>query len=233
MFPGYQKVPRSPTPLIGKTPKSDSEMRRKPLGTYRDEGEVLVRVLSDADSLFVACQGLTLHYKLSLSGSSPRSLSSAIAFLEPIKLGIGRINLEKPVLSVLSKTQSHLHRSFSNQFHISSLYAPLLGGSEELPVLNLDAPADNNETDKLNSVNLQPDDKDLGHFGVVLVHGFGGGVFSWRHVMGVLARQIGCTVAAFDRPGWGLTSRLRRKDWEGKELSNPYTLETQVILDFA
>lgn len=230
VFPGYQKVPRSPTPLIGKTPKSDSEMRRKPLGTYRDEGEVLVRVLSDADSLFVACQGLTLHYKLSLSGSSPRSLSSAIAFLEPIKLGIGRINLEKPVLSVLSKTQSHLHRSFSNQFHISSLYAPLLGGSEELPVLNLDAPADNNETDKLNSVNLQPDDKDLGHFGVVLVHGFGGGVFSWRHVMGVLARQIGCTVAAFDRPGWGLTSRLRRKDWEGKELSNPYTLETQVDL---
>ncbi|KAJ6802533.1 uncharacterized protein M6B38_192045 [Iris pallida] len=63
-----------------------------------------------------------------------------------------------------------------------------------------------------------------------LVHGFGGGVFSWRHVMGVLARQIGCTVVAFDRPGWGLTSRPRRKDWEDRQLANPYKLESQVDL---
>lgn len=48
--------------------------------------------------------------------------------------------------------------------------------------------------------------------------------------MGVLARQVGCTVVAFDRPGWGLTSRPRRKDWEEKQLPNPYKLETQVDL---
>ncbi|KAK1548761.1 hypothetical protein Q3G72_015267 [Acer saccharum] len=48
--------------------------------------------------------------------------------------------------------------------------------------------------------------------------------------MGALARQIGCTVAAFDRPGWGLTSRPRQKDWEEKELHNPYKLEAQVDL---
>ena len=63
---------------------------------------------------------------------------------------------------------------------------------------------------------------------VVLVHGFGGGVFSWRHVSGVLARQLGVTVVAFDRPGWGLTSRPRRKDWEERRLPNPYKLESQV-----
>ena len=79
---------------------------------------------------------------------------------------------------------------------------------------------------RINSGNLEQDVEANGQFGIVLVHGFGGGVFSW---MGVLARQIGCTVAAFDRPGWGLTSRPRQKDWEEKELHNPYKLDAQVI----
>ncbi|PKI71147.1 hypothetical protein CRG98_008445 [Punica granatum] len=48
--------------------------------------------------------------------------------------------------------------------------------------------------------------------------------------MGMLARQADCPVVAFDRPGWGLTSRLRRKDWEEKDLPNPYKLENQVDL---
>lgn len=48
--------------------------------------------------------------------------------------------------------------------------------------------------------------------------------------MGTLACQVGCTVAAFDRPGWGLTPRLEKKDWEEKQLPNPYKLETQVDL---
>ncbi|KAF6170984.1 hypothetical protein GIB67_014801, partial [Kingdonia uniflora] len=30
------------------------------------------------------------------------------------------------------------------------------------------------------------------NIGIILAHGFGGGVFSGRHVMGVLARQVGC-----------------------------------------
>lgn len=39
--------------------------------------------------------------------------------------------------------------------------------------------------------------------GVVLVHGFGGGVFAWRHVMEPLAMQLQCRVVAFDRPAFG------------------------------
>ena len=39
--------------------------------------------------------------------------------------------------------------------------------------------------------------------GIVLVHGFGGGVFSWRHVMEALAMQCHCRVIAFDRPAFG------------------------------
>ncbi|KAI4329300.1 hypothetical protein L6164_021582 [Bauhinia variegata] len=80
VFSGYTKVPRSPTPSEGRTPKSDSEIRRKPLGTVRD-GELPLRLFTDSDCSFVTCQGITLHCKLSLPGSPPRSLSST-NFLE-------------------------------------------------------------------------------------------------------------------------------------------------------
>ncbi|KAK8664206.1 hypothetical protein V6N13_084004 [Hibiscus sabdariffa] len=242
VFSGFQKVPRSPTPSAGKTPKSDSEARRKPFGQSHDEGELPARLLADIDSLFITLQGLTIHYKLSFPGSPPRSLSST-TFLEPKvsftpEVALGRLKLDRKVLSLSSKTQSHrLQRSYSNKFHSSSLYAPLLDGpptspvlSEDIPVFRLDDSDAQVETSHLNPGTLEQDIEANGEFGIVLVHGFGGGVFSWRHVMEVLARQVGCSVAAFDRPGWGLTSRPSRTDWEGKELPNPYKLETQVDL---
>ncbi|KAJ9537749.1 hypothetical protein OSB04_030482 [Centaurea solstitialis] len=63
---GYAKVPRSPTPTAGRTPKSDSEIKRKPFGLGRNDGELPVRLLADVDSLFMGWQGLTIHYKLSM-----------------------------------------------------------------------------------------------------------------------------------------------------------------------
>ncbi|XP_071691957.1 uncharacterized protein [Rutidosis leptorrhynchoides] len=214
---GYPKVPRSPTPTAGKTPKSDSEIRRKPVGQVRNDGELPVRLLADVDSLFMGWQGITLHYKLSMPSPPSRTLSSTL--------------LERPLLNVIPKTH-HLRRSFSNQIHTSPLYAPLLDGTDspdEIPVFNLDEITDENWNSKpvvyhspeqVHEVNNQ--------FGIVLVHGFGGGVFSWRHVMGVLSRNVNCIVAAFDRPGWGLTSRPRREEWETNNLPNPYMLDTQV-----
>lgn len=232
----FQKVPRSPTPCSGKASKSESETKRKP----RDEGELPIRFLADIDSLFVPCQGLTVHYKISLPESTlSRSLTST-TFLEshssgsPRQVSPGRLKLDRPPLVVPAKSHYNLHRSFSNQFQSNSLYAPLLAGqgtspffSDEIPALSLDD--GNNEAGLPNSVNLEGGEE-VGKFGIVLVHGFGGGVFSWRHIIGVLARQVGSTVVAFDRPGWGLTSRPRRKDWEGKQLPNPYKLESQVDL---
>jgi pimeloyl-ACP methyl ester carboxylesterase len=38
---------------------------------------------------------------------------------------------------------------------------------------------------------------------IVLLHGFGGGVFAWRHVLEPLAAAVGVRVVAFDRPGFG------------------------------
>lgn len=158
-----------------------------------------------------------------MSGSPPRSLSTTTIF-------------DRPSVNVLSRTQYHLHRSFSNKYPSSSLYAPLLDGSptspvlsEDIPILSLDSPVEMDEVSTSSSPPAAEHDLEAnGQIGIVLVHGFGGGVFSWRHVMGVLARQVGCTVAAFDRPGWGLTSRPCQKDWEVNQLPNPYKLENQV-----
>ncbi|KAK7325209.1 hypothetical protein VNO77_29367 [Canavalia gladiata] len=240
VFSGYQKAPRSPVPLGGKTPKSDSETKRRPFGAARDE-ELPVRLLADSDSLFLTCQGLTLHYKLSLPGSPPLNLSStsliessSICCTSSMAGGLPKLN--RHLLSFSPKIQRQLYRSYSNQFHGSSLYAPLLDGpvttplvSDDIPLLHLDE-IHEDDTVKSDSLPLEQSLEGIGQVGIVLIHGFGGGVFSWRHVMGSLARQSNCTVAAFDRPGWGLTSRLRREDWEKKELPNPYKLESQVDL---
>ncbi|XP_068642923.1 uncharacterized protein [Aristolochia californica] len=42
----------------------------------------------------------------------------------------------------------------------------------------------------------------------ILLHGFGASVFSWHRVMKPLARLAGAKVLAFDRPAFGLTSRV-------------------------
>lgn len=241
LLSAYQKMPRSPVPSTAKTtPKSDSEIRKKPYGLARYEGALPVRLLADIDSLFTTCQGFTLHYKISMPSSPPRSLSST-TFVEPNRsctpqLGMNRVNVDRP-LNALSKTQHNLSRSFSNHFHSSSLYDPLLESlacsavsADEIPPLSLDSMDDKDEIGDLSPLKLDSDLRASGECGIVLVHGFGGGVFSWRHVMGTLARQVGRTVAAFDRPGWGLTPRLQRKDWEEKQLPNPYRLDTQVDL---
>ena len=63
---------------------------------------------------------------------------------------------------------------------------------------------------------------------LVLLHGMGASVFSWREVMAPLAR-LG-TVIAFDRPGFGLTSRPMPGEWKGE---SPYAAESQARLTVA
>jgi pimeloyl-ACP methyl ester carboxylesterase len=59
---------------------------------------------------------------------------------------------------------------------------------------------------------------------LLLLHGFGASTFSWREVLAPLG-ELG-TVAAFDRPAFGLTERP--VTWS--EGANPYTAEAQVEL---
>jgi pimeloyl-ACP methyl ester carboxylesterase len=58
---------------------------------------------------------------------------------------------------------------------------------------------------------------------IILLHGFGASVFSWKEVMGPLS-SLG-TVYAYDRPGFGFTERPLLSDWQGE---NPYSLTGQV-----
>ncbi len=57
---------------------------------------------------------------------------------------------------------------------------------------------------------------------LILLHGFGASVFSWREVLDPLS-ELG-TVVAYDRPAFGLTERPLT--WEGE--NNPYSPDAQV-----
>ncbi|KAJ0231028.1 AB hydrolase-1 domain-containing protein [Hirschfeldia incana] len=252
VFSSYQqKVPRSPIPLVRKVSKTDGgEVRRKLLPSStssHDGGELSVRVLADLDSLFVTVAGLSVHYKISTPGSPSPSLSSvssstllpppeANSMLNVPEAMAGRLKLDRKLLSMVTrnKLNHHHHKSCSSLFNnsSSSLHDPLLETSPTSPLLFKDTPEEAcPEDDVVNASSCEqhdPSDGSSGQFGVVLVHGFGGGVFSWRNVMASLAHQLGCVVTAFDRPGWGLTARPHLKDLEDRDLPNPYTLENQV-----
>ncbi|KAI7757835.1 hypothetical protein M8C21_019282 [Ambrosia artemisiifolia] len=214
LFPfGKAKLPRSST-SADMSWKSDNKTRQKQSRVDHNDQELPIKLLADVDSLFMVWNNLTIHYKLHIPNPPSRTLSSTTL-------------LDNPSLNSVPKPQNHLRRSYSIQFQDSSIYAPLLddtSSNEEMSVLNVDE--GNNGYFSSKSVQKVPEVS--GKFGVVLVHGFGGGVFSWRHVMAVMSRQVNCVVASFDRPGWGLTSRPRRDDWEANKLPNPYMLDTQV-----
>ncbi|XP_042063354.1 uncharacterized protein LOC121807203 [Salvia splendens] len=224
IFTGYQKVPRSPTP-VGKSFRSESVTRRRSPGLVLDDGELPVSLLADKDSLFLSCLGLTVHYKIHMPGSPSRSLSSTTLF-------------DAPSLSIPLKTPYSLRRSISNQFYSSRspLETPLLAStptspiSEDMPSLSLHESFEEVELSKLGSPMIERNGDVVENCGIVLIHGFGGGVFSWRKIISTLAGRAGCPVVAFDRPGWGLTSRPVKNDWEENQSSNPYKLDSQVDL---
>ncbi|XVE90935.1 hypothetical protein DITRI_Ditri20bG0115400 [Diplodiscus trichospermus] len=66
---------------------------------------------------------------------------------------------------------------------------------------------------------------------MILLHGFGASVFSWNKVMKHLAHLTGSKVLAFDRPAFGLTSRLNTfgtQISDAKRL-NPYSMAFSVL----
>jgi len=63
---------------------------------------------------------------------------------------------------------------------------------------------------------------------LILLHGFGGSVFSWKKSWDRLQQQHKSSILAFDRPGFGLTSRPSAGEWE----HNPYTQRYSLMLLF-
>ncbi|KAJ0101581.1 hypothetical protein Patl1_06798 [Pistacia atlantica] len=71
-------------------------------------------------------------------------------------------------------------------------------------------------------------------FPMILLHGFGASVFSWNRVMKPLAGVTGSKVLAFDRPAFGLTSRVfsfqrSTPDTEDKKSLNPFSMAFSVL----
>ncbi|KAL2526869.1 alpha/beta-Hydrolases superfamily protein [Abeliophyllum distichum] len=69
---------------------------------------------------------------------------------------------------------------------------------------------------------------------MILLHGFGASVFSWNRVMKPLAQVIGSKVLAFDRPAFGLTSRVNSVEHsspvnQDNRPLNPYSMMFSVL----
>ena len=58
---------------------------------------------------------------------------------------------------------------------------------------------------------------------LLLLHGFGASTFTWSKVIGSLSEYY--TVIAYDRTGFGLTSRPMPGEWRGE---TPYSAESQA-----
>ncbi|XP_014522607.1 uncharacterized protein LOC106779086 isoform X3 [Vigna radiata var. radiata] len=69
---------------------------------------------------------------------------------------------------------------------------------------------------------------------MILLHGFGASVFSWKQVMKPLAEVAGSKVLAFDRPAFGLTSRVNLSKHPSSETEdtkplNAYSMAFSVL----
>lgn len=207
-------------------------------------------MLADYDSQFMSCKGLVIHYKL-IDGSLFKNQDTVMSSYDgrDAYQSAGNYLPESPPL--FPSTWNPLLRAPTASSLRISVQTPLLSNqSSDLGFSPLTSPGLNGwpaivqqtalqkglggiseglglPTRVTTAGNIEPKEKG---FGVIFLHGFGGGVFSWRHVMSTVARDVGCRVAAFDRPGWGLTSRTRRNEWEQKGFPNPYDLHTQVLV---
>lgn len=84
------------------------------------------------------------------------------------------------------------------------------------------------------SIEIHYKEAGVGEPTLVLLHGFGASLFSWREVMAPLAENH--RVIAFDRPAFGLTERPLRGEWgTAAEWSRgiPYGAEAQADLTIA
>jgi len=192
VFHGYQKVPRSPTPNAGKNGRVESEERKRPI---YEEKDLPARMLADADSLFIQCEGLLVHCKIVNQDSCLGSLTCRS--FQDNRGGNrcatpGRLRIETPF--ALPPYGVSLTRSYSNHKTDASLYTPLLSGHvavevdqiwnsglnehsgfvQSIPELNLDSSVEVTNPERADAKAGQ---MKAGFDGIILIHGFGGGVF--------------------------------------------------------
>ena len=116
---------------------------------------------------------------------------------------------------------------------LSGLLAVLLIGPFFLPVSGAqgtatpaELAAENGSFVEVGDLTVYTEREGEGEPPIILLHGYGASVYSWRGVMPALA-EYG-TVIAYDRPAFGFTERPLPAEWKGK--TNPYRGSSQPEL---
>lgn len=245
---GYQRVSRAFSPKFLRRNDLESNLITN---LQQEENDLPAHLLADYDSLFMDVRGVLVHYKLiegSLLNKIPlrNSYESLEVFPHPHSSSSKDSSgfsttwnpLARPSIIETSPTSvdTPISRDGAGDYNFLTCVSSSWGN---IPPAPHEWPASLHQTRNGSEIMPSvPSNTESSEFNgktsaVIFIHGFGGGVFSWRHVMGTIAREVGCRVVAFDRPGWGLTIRPRRTEWEPKGLPNPYELQTQVGLLFA
>lgn len=123
--------------------------------------------------------------------------------------------------------QAGLQKSFKvAAYVVAGLLAVLVLGPFLVPVGGApgkaraaELAAANGDFVEVNGLTVYTETLGEGQPAVVLLHGYGASVYSWRGVMPALAAQ-GETVIAYDRPAFGFTQRPMPEEWQ--EGVNPY-----------
>ncbi len=167
----------------------------KAAGPFVDmsDADVAPEMLADDDSLFVRIGKLKVHYKCWHPPDRIQGVHSSVSGVH------SRNDVHSSMSGVHSTASGVWHEEglmeagpsrpvFSDVFSSQHVYQ---GQHGETPFHVGGMDATRSSTSKT-------------RMGIVLVHGFGGGAFAWRHVGPRLAAETGVVVVAFDRPGFGM-----------------------------
>jgi pimeloyl-ACP methyl ester carboxylesterase len=199
------------------------------------EREVNPLTLAEPDSLFMQIDSLQVHLKLAVNGVSI----------------IGRGDIEKQARDAVTAALTDATRAAAAQTRSSddALNFAVAQGVEQTHLSGVATYSADATPITAAASTTHPQQRPFPH-PMVLLHGFGNSLFQWQSVWSTLASQ--CTVLlAFDRPGFGLTSRplkdanggygsyvTRNDESNGvggrggqlREQQNPYTAEYSQYL---
>ncbi|KAI3458410.1 hypothetical protein Pfo_015073 [Paulownia fortunei] len=184
---------------------SSSFSSQKPIWEHK----FLASAASAAAAASSPLDGSGAEYSEQLQGARPKEKTRKIA-------GIDQEEIEDPTL--LGDSDSYFCEFNGVQLHHKICDA-------ELPAA---------DTLKEGSTPQSPNYSKRVNFPMILLHGFGASVFSWDRVMKPLSLVTGSKVLAFDRPAFGLTSRVTdiKHPSPGNQDSrplNPYSMMFSVL----
>jgi pimeloyl-ACP methyl ester carboxylesterase len=107
---------------------------------------------------------------------------------------------------------------------IGPFFLPVSGTSGS--AVPADLAAENGSFVEVGDLTVYTEQMGEGEPAIILLHGYGACVFSWRGVMPALAKH--CRVIAYDRPAFGFTERPMPEEWQGKV--SPYRDSSQPEL---